>query len=236
MKSYFFNIHLIMILVNILLLFSKIKSQESHALEEMQLFNNSLILFNKSTENYQSISEKMKNIKYNIFLKLRYRIIKRNYIEVKNSFAKIKEILESKNYDNKQIKEKIIDLNRDIYKFNKRCNKALEVFSKNEEIKKVTLKLIKVFFLTALIIIIFIIIILAIIALFSFIIYKRQKIYHGLREETTNISGVELKVSNDYKSSMDRIKEKNQAAEKNGTKKKTKAKKDKIENTSNESY
>ena len=218
-------------ILNIIQLFSKVKSQETQIIEESQLFNNSVILFNKSEGKYQSISEKMKNIKYNIFLKIRYKKLKRKYIKIQDSVVKIKELLESKNYDKNQVKEKITDLNRSIYKFEKSCNKALEVFSQSEKIKEATIKLIKVFFLTILIIII---IILAIIALISFIIYKRKKKYHTLQEEVANISGIEINIGNNSNSTMNRIKVKNEEAEEIEIKRKKKVKKEKIENSTDE--
>ena len=231
MKFYFFNTYAIILFI-ILLLFSKINSQENQSSEEKQLFNNSLILFNKAEVNYKIISAKMETVKFNIFLKVRYKNLQRRYNNIRASIEKINNILVSNDYDISDVKERLYDLKKDIEKFDKKCNKTFDVFSKSEKIKSIIINLIKVFFL---IIVIIIIVVLAIIAIISYFIMKRQKKYQTLQEEVTNISGIEINVGNNINSPMDTLKEKNvEENKKKVIKKKKKIKKKEKENKKDE--
>ena len=231
MKFYFFNTYAIILFI-ILLLFSKINSQENQSLEEKQLLNNSLILFNKAEVNYKIISAKMETVKFNIFLKVRYKNLQRRYNNIRASIEKINNILVSNDYDISDVKERLYDLKKDIEKFDKKCNKTFDVFSKSEKIKSMIINLIKVFFLT---IVIIIIVVFAIIAIISYFIMKRQKKYQTLQEEVTNISGIEINVGNNINSQMDRLKEKNvEGNKKKATKKKKNVKKKEKENKKDE--
>ena len=231
MKFYFFNTYAIILFI-ILLLFSKINSQENQSSEEKQLFNNSLILFNKAEVNYKIISAKMETVKFNIFLKVRYKNLQRRYNNIRASIEKINNILVSNDYDISDVKEKLYDLKKDIEKFDKKCNKTFDVFSQSEKIKSMIINLIKVFFLT---IVIIIIVVFAIIAIISYFIMKRQKKYQTLQEEVTNISGIEINVGNNINSQMDRLKEKNvEGNKKKATKKKKNVKKKEKKNKKDE--
>ena len=231
MKFYFFNTYAIILFI-ILLLFSKINSQENQSLELKQLLNNSLILFNKAEVNYKIISAKMETVKFNIFLKVRYKNLQRRYNNIRASIEKINNILVSNDYDISDVKERLYDLKKDIEKFDKKCNKTFDVFSKSEKIKSMIINLIKVFFLT---IVIIIIVVFAIIAIISYFIMKRQKKYQTLQEEVTNISGIEINVGNNINSQMDRLKEKNvEGNKKKATKKKKNVKKKEKENKKDE--
>lgn len=231
MKFYFFNTYAIILFI-ILLLFSKINSQENQSSEEKQLLNNSLILFNKAEVNYKIISAKMETVKFNIFLKVRYKNLQRRYNNIRASIEKINNILVSNDYDISDVKEKLYDLKKDIEKFDKKCNKTFDVFSQSEKIKSMIINLIKVFFLT---IVIIIIVVFAIIAIISYFIMKRQKKYQTLQEEVTNISGIEINVGNNINSQMDRLKEKNvEGNKKKATKKKKNVKKKEKKNKKDE--
>ena len=82
MKSFNLNIYKIILISFIIILFSftVINSQEIQDCEELKrLFSYSLTMLNKTEIKYLDISQKMKNIKYNIFLKIRYKNLKRKH-------------------------------------------------------------------------------------------------------------------------------------------------------------
>ena len=76
MKSFYLNLYTIILISFIIILFSlaDINAQETKNDGDIKrLFSNALNMFNKTEIRYQEISAKMKNIKYNIFLKFRYK-------------------------------------------------------------------------------------------------------------------------------------------------------------------
>jgi hypothetical protein len=219
-------------IIIILILFSSIKTQDTIS-EEKQLYNNNLIKFNKTEIQYKEISEKMKNIKYNIFLKIRYKNLKKKHQKIEIKLGKIKEKLDSNNYDKNELKEEIKEIYESITKFEKKCNKALDIFYKSEKTKKVLMNMIKAFFWTLLVIIIVVLIVIGVASIF---IIKRQRKYYALEEENSQVN-----IINEGKNNLfDKIKEKigingdSSSRElnkrKKGKKTKKKAKKHKNEN------
>ena len=226
MKSFNLNIYTIILITFFIILFSikDIKSQEIQNHEELKrLFSNSLFMFNKTEIRYQEISVKMKNIKYNIFLKLRYKNLKRKHNKINTMISNIKGKIDINKYDLKQINEDIYQLDIKIENFGKKCEKAIEVYQKAEQTKKIFLNIIKVFFFTLIITIVVVMIIIGIVSIF---IIRRQKKYHALEEEMSN-SNIEINVGNNYNKTFDELKEKNENEDINSYKNKKSNKKKK---------
>ena len=80
MKSLNLNFYLSIIIIS--LFFSSIKAQNITQSEVNQLFNNNLIKCNKTEILFQEFSEKMKNIKYNIILKIKYKNLKKKHNKI----------------------------------------------------------------------------------------------------------------------------------------------------------
>ena len=189
MKLFRNNAYLMILLITInLLLLYPVTMQETPPSEEWHLLNYCLTFHNKTEEKLHDISEKMKDIKFNIIIKVKYR----NLIEKKNILEKeineMKEKMGKKNYDKNEIIQELNKLKNSIIKFDEKCDKFINVYNKNEELKNVFINMIKVFFITIFIVII---IALAIIGIVSFFVIKRQRRYYKLEEEITHIDQLE---------------------------------------------
>ena len=214
MKSFNLNIYTIILISFIIIFFSftVINSQEIKDDEELKrLFSNSLSMLNKTEIKYLDISEKMKNIKYNIFLKVRYKNLKRKHKKINAMISSIKGKIDINKYDLKEINEDMYKLDVEIENFGKKCEKAIKVFNRAEQTKKIFMNIIKAFFFTLIIVIVVVMIIIGIV---SIIIIKRQKKYHALDEELSN-SNIEINVGNNYNKSFDEIKEKDEKEKQN---------------------
>ena len=181
MKLYFFLSTFISIIL-ISILFSSIKSQQTNQIEMKQLFNNTLDRYNKTEIHYKDISEKMKNIKFNIFLKIRYKNLVKEHNKIERNIGKMEEKLNSNNYDKNEMLEDIKDLNKSLTTYEHKCDKVIYIFNQNEKTKNVFMNILKTFFLTLLITIIIVLIIISIVSLF---IIKRQRKYYILEEENS---------------------------------------------------
>ena len=204
MKSFRNNSYLMILLITINLLFLyPVIMQEIPPSEEWHLFNYCLTVHNKTEEKLHDISEKMKDIKFNIILKIKYK----NLIEKKNLFEKeineMKEKMGKKNYDKNEIIQELNELKNSIIKYDEKCDKFFNVYNKNEDLKNVFMNMIKVFFITIFIVII---IVLAIIGIVSFFVIKRQRRYYKLEEEITHID--ELEEGKKYNNELTQIKNK----------------------------
>ena len=206
MKSFYLNFYTIILISFIIILFSltEINAQQTGNDKDIKrLFSQALNIFNKTEIRYQEISAKMKNIKYNIFLKIRYKNLKRKYTKINTMIANIKGKIDINADDSNEINEELYNLDIEIQNFEKKCEKAIVVYNKAERTKKVFINIIKVFFITLISIIVVVMIIIGVI---SIIIIRRQRKYHALEEETSN-SNSEINVGNNYNRSFDEIKE-----------------------------
>ena len=206
MKLFYLNFYTIIFISFVVILCSltEINAQKTGNNEDIkQLFSKALNIFNKTEIRYQEISEKMKNIKYNIFLKIRYKNLKRKYTKINIMIANIRGKIDINDYDSNVINEDLYNLDIEIQNFGKKCEKAIVVYNKAEHTKKVFINIIKVFFITLILIIVIVMIIIAVV---SIIIIRRQRKYHALEEEISN-SNIEINVGNNYNRSFDEIKE-----------------------------
>ena len=181
MKLYFYFSTLISIII-ISILFSSIKSQKTNQIEVKQLFNSTLDRYNKTEIHYKNISEKMKNVKFNIFLKIRYKKLVKEHNMIGKNIGKIEEKLNSNNYDKNEILEDIKELNKSLVHYEHKCHKAIHVFNQSVKVKNVLGDMLKTFFIALLITIIIVLIIIGIISLY---IIKKQKKYYILEEENS---------------------------------------------------
>jgi len=197
MKSLNLNFYLSIIIIS--LFFSSIKAQNITQSEVNQLFNNNLIKCNKTEILFKEFSEKMKNIKYNIFLKIKYKNLQKKHNKIEKKIGKIKELLNSNNYNKNEILEDIKELNKSLTKFEYKCNKAIHAFYKGEKVKIILNNLLKVFFITLFITIFLLLIVIVIISIF---IIRRQKKYYALNEESSKVDIINEEGSNNTSESI----------------------------------
>ena len=217
MKLLDLNFYLLIIIIS--LFFSSIKAQNITQSEVNQLFNNNLIKCNKTEILFQEFSEKMKNIKYNIILKIKYKNLKKKHKKIVKKIEKIKELLNSNNYNKNEILEDIKELNKSLTKFEYKCNKAIHAFYKGEKVKTILNNLLKVFFITLFITIFLLLIVIVIISIF---IIRRQKKYYALDEESSKVDIINEEGSNNTSES---IKINNKKANEDSSERKMKKKK-----------
>ena len=189
MNSFHSNSFLMILpLVIYLLSFYPVAMQEMQPSEEMQLLKDCLTFYNITEEKYQDISEKMKDVKYNILIKIRYNNLKKKKNKVDNKMTEIKEKIGKNNYDKNAIIQEIKELKIAIMKFDAKCDKTIHVYYQNDDLKKIIIHMIKVFFNTLFVIII---IALVIIGVVSYFVIKRQRQYQRLEEEVTHIEEID---------------------------------------------
>ena len=200
------NFSLIIIFLSLFLfLFPLIKSQEIELSSEKALFNESLINFNKTNIKLGYIKDKMSNVKYNIILLIKHKNLIREHDSINSEVDKIKAQLDKNKYDKNTIMEEIQKLNSTITKFESKCNEMMHSIVRNEETKNILLNLIKIFFITLLIITI---IALSIIGIVSFFVIRSQRRYHILHEEKSQ-DNIEVENGKPYINELGRIKAKN---------------------------
>lgn len=150
--------------------------------EEIQKFNNCLNLLNQTEIQYQELTKKMKNIKFNIFLKIQYKNLKRTRDKIESQTDEIKKKLNSGTYDKNEISFEISELYENVETFEKKCFKTSRAYEKSEKTKKIVAKFIKIFFITILIVVIAIMIIIGLVSVY---VIKRQKYYNNLDEDSS---------------------------------------------------
>lgn len=190
MKAFHLNIYLVIFVSTIIYLFLlyPVKTQNTTLSEEKKLLNECLSLCNTTEPKYQEIIEIMGNIKYNIFLKMRYKKIKKTHHRINEELTKIKETINLNNYDPYKVIQQLKKLNSDITKFNHKCNQAIHIYYRSQRTYRIIMTLIKTFFIALLVIIIMALIIIGIVSVF---VVRRQRKYHPLEEEVTNIEDIE---------------------------------------------
>ena len=196
------------ILISIILFlfsFSPIKSQKIGLSSEKDLFNETLINFNKTNIKLGYIKDKMSKVKYNIILLIKNKALVRTHDSINSEVNKIKTKLDENKYDKNKIMEEIHKLNSTITKFDSKCNEMMRYVMKFEETKKILINMLKIFFIILLIIII---VVLSITGIVSFLVIRSQRRYHILHEEHSQ-DNIDLENGNNYNKELDRIKVKN---------------------------
>jgi predicted PurR-regulated permease PerM len=183
MKNSLFSFSYLFITISIItysFLLKIIKAQEIILSEEKQLLNNCSNYFNKTQAEYQELREKMQFVKYNIFLRARYRDVNKIRDIIEKQISKIQETINTNKYDKNAVINEIKELNVNIERFEKKCNKAINIYNYNKKLGEIIVDFLKVFFTTMFIIIIIGLIVIGIV---SFFVIKRQRKYYKLKEE-----------------------------------------------------
>ena len=179
-KKYFF-IQTQLILLFVSFFISNIQSQKVET-NPNEKFNNTLYNYNNTKLYLDDFKKKMKDITLNIFLRVRFRELKRIHKNIELKILEIQEQLSKENYDNKQIIDKINLLDEDIKKFEKKYNKANKVYYEFEKVKSGFSEFFKLFFI---ILFICVVIVFCIIGIASYYVMKNQRKYYKLKEEVS---------------------------------------------------
>ena len=227
MKASHHSFYLMIISISIFLLsFHPTAMQEVKLSEERQLLNDCLSHYNKTEKQFYELSEKMKDIKFNLVLKIKFKNLKKKNLKVVEKINKIKGKIDLNNYSKKEIIQDLKELNETISKFEIKCHKVNHIYYQNEKTKDILINMIKVFFKTLFIIIIIALIIIGIVSLY---VIKRQRQYYRLVEEPVHEDSEEIKnqhnhiiIKNDDNTERRNITEENTGNLKSSSRKKVK--------------
>ena len=166
----------------ILCLFIQYISSQNISLEESEyvLFNQSMVEFNNTKNQFDDMSNKMKNINYNIILKIRYKDLERCYKTVETKFGEIQKELNETNYEKEKVRNNIKLLDNDIHTFEIKYKATRSLYFKYEMTKAYLLYFLKMLFIC---LFVAVIIIMAIIGIVSFFVVRNQRRYYKLQEE-----------------------------------------------------
>lgn len=191
MKASHHSFYLMIISISIFLLsFHPTAMQEVTLSEERQLLNDCLSHYNKTEKQFYELSAKMKDIKFNLVLKIKFKNLQKKNLKVVAKINKIKVKIDLNNYTKNEIMQDLKELNETISKFEVKCHKVNHIYYQNEKTKDIIVNMIKVFLKTLLIIIIIALIIIGIV---SFYVIKKQRQYHRLVEEPIHEDSEEVK-------------------------------------------
>lgn len=158
---------------------------------EIEQYNETLNKYTQAATNYVMFSKKMEKITLNIFLRIRYKDLKRAFEELKTEIDNLK-----LKYDkNMKISENLIRANNLTDEFEIKYINSIRVYKRFEETKKMLGGMLKTFIIV-LSIIIFIILILIGVGSYYVIKYNKRR-YSKLEEEVSiRIGQTEDKVKN----------------------------------------
>lgn len=169
---------------NILILFllaQYVSSQNiSSDASEIELFNQSMAKYNNTKMHFDDITNKMKNISFNILLKIRYKEVERCYKTVINKFMEIQNELKEANYERENVKKNIKLLDSDINTFEKKYRATKSLYFEFERTKNYLIHFLKIFFIC---LFVSVLIIMAIVGIVSYFVVKNQRRYYKLQEE-----------------------------------------------------
>ena len=147
---------------------------------EFTLFNQSMVKYNDTKKQFDDITNKMKNINYNILLKIRYKELERYYKTVETKFVEIQKELKETNYEKEKVRNNIKLLDNDIHTFEKKYKATRSLYFEFERTKAYLLHFLKIFFIC---LFVAVIIIMAIVGIVSFFVVRNQRRYYKLQEE-----------------------------------------------------
>lgn len=147
---------------------------------EFALFNQSMVKYNDTKKKFDDMTNKMKNINYNILLKIRYKELERYYKTVETKFVEIQKALKETNYEKEKVKNNIKLLDSDIHTFEKKYKTTRRIYFEFERTKAYLLHFLKIFFIC---LFVAVIIIMAIVGIVSFFVVRNQRRYYKLQEE-----------------------------------------------------
>jgi hypothetical protein len=146
----------------------------------VEMLNKTLIKYNRTLELFSDVEKKMVKITLNIALRIRYRAMKTNKINIDKKVLKIKEELSKKENNNQKIIDDINSVGNDMKNFEKKYKVFIDLYNECEKTKNYFAEFLKIFFITLLIIVI---IVLSLIGIISLFVIKKQRKYYQLQEE-----------------------------------------------------
>lgn len=171
--------------------------------EEKQLLQECLSFYNKTELKFEEIKEKIKNVRFNIILKIKYKDITKIHTNIENNISEITEKIDSKSYDKNSVIKNLKELKTAIETLDAKCDKAIQTYNNNEKVYNFLIDLIKIIIITLFIVIV---IVLLIIGIISIIVIKHQRNYYKLQEE---VNPEEEEVDEVQKQSQEELKKKN---------------------------
>lgn len=174
--SYKSNNNILSILFSSITFFLLItKSNCSLTSTEISNYNRTMTKYIQTIINYNGLSKKMEKITLNIFMKIRFKDLQKDYEDLQSEMLKLKE-----NYKNSiSISNNLNITDHKLKYFNTKYVNAINAYNRFEDTKAILLHMFKIF-LIILFIIIFIVLIL--IGIGTYFVLKKQK-YMELQEE-----------------------------------------------------
>ena len=190
--------------------FSSIKSQKTEKSEAQNKFNKILENFDKTNPLYQKINDKMKNIRFNFILKIKYNNLKTKQEKIVNKINSIKENFQKDKIDNNNSLKEIHNLNILIESYINNCYNIINLYDSFINLNDLVVNIIKIFVIIIIIGIIFAMIYSGIRYIYM---YRTRKNYEILRQEINHSS---FRNINDSDFEKTKLNGKNKNKKKNG--------------------
>ena len=184
-----FSYKYFIVFLSVIIYSSLLRSVKTEDLsEEKQLLQECLSFYNKTELKFEEIKEKIKNVRFNIILKIKYKDITKIHTNIENNISEITEKIDSKSYDKNSVIKNLKELKTAIETLDAKCDKAIQTYNNNEKVYNFLIDLIKIIIITLFIVIV---IVLLIIGIISIIVIKHQRKYYKLQEEVNPEDEVE---------------------------------------------
>ena len=146
---------------------------------EIEQYNKTMYRYKQMVSNYNVFSKKMEKITLNIFMRIRFKDLKRSFDDLNSEI----DTLKLKYHKNESISENIIIANNLTDNFETKYINSLNAYKRFEDTKKMLGGMIKTFII---VLSIFVFIILIFIGVGSYFVIKyNNKKYHQLKEEVS---------------------------------------------------
>ena len=160
--------------------FSLIESQKIEKSEAQKKFKKILETFNQTNSLYQEINDKMKNIRLNFVLKIKYNNLETKQKKIVKKIDSIKENFKKDKIDENNLIKEINNLNILIESYINNCYNIINLYDSFINLNDLVVNIIKIFVIIIIIGIIFAIIYSGIRYIYN---YRKRKNYEILREE-----------------------------------------------------
>ncbi len=165
--------------------FSLIESQKIEKSEAQKKFKKILETFNQTNSLYQEINDKMKNIRLNFVLKIKYNNLETKQKKIVKKIDSIKENFKKDKIDENNLIKEINNLNILIESYINNCYNIMNLYDSFINLNDLVVNIIKIFVIIIIIGIIFAIIYSGIRYIYN---YRKRKNYEILREEINHSS------------------------------------------------
>jgi len=186
-------------------LISIVTSQTTPSEDERKLYNEAAARLNETEFALADLSEKLKDIKYNFILLMKYKDLLKTKDNVKEFFNNVTAKINSFNYNKYSMLDEIKQLNEKLLKLDNKYESTYRAYNNAESIKLVLVNMIKVFFITLIITMVVVLIAVGFISLFLFKRQRRKR--HDYYEEENSREYLRPEKS---KNDMEKIKIKNE--------------------------